>query len=151
LLGMEGRYRDWTILGMFAGFRAGDIIKVHAAHLESRSFGWVLRIPDGKGGVDAVIPAHDSVVAVIQRHAGKVGPIWPILPDTMSCAWSAAARAVGIDGKFHQNRHTYGTRLYETSKDIAVTSRLMRHASLATTMIYTQISQETEFAAVSGL
>lgn len=151
LLAMPGRKHDWTVLGMFAGFRAGDVVRVEHAHLELREYGWALRVPTGKGGVDATIPAHDSVVAVLQKHAGTTGPIWPILPDTMSCAWSAAARAVGVDGRYHQCRHTYGTRLYQTSGDIAVTSRLMRHANLATTMVYAEISGRQEFAAVSGL
>lgn len=151
LLAMPGRARDWSVLGMFAGFRAGDVVRVQASHLESREYGWALRVPTGKGGVDATIPAHDSVVAVLQRHAGSTGAIWPILPDTMSTAWSAAARKAGVQGRFHQCRHTYGTRLYQTTADIAVTSRLMRHASLATTMAYAEISGRQEFAAVSGL
>lgn len=151
LLALPGRERLWTVLGMYAGFRASDIVKVEFAHLESREYGWVLRIPDGKGGVDATIPAHDSVVAALSQYSETTGPIWPILPDTMSVSWSAAARGVGVVGRFHQCRHTYGTRLYQTSKDIAVTSRLMRHANLATTMIYAEISAEQEFSAVSGL
>lgn len=151
LLAMPGRERLWTVLGMFAGFRASDIVKVEYRHLEAREYGWVLRVPDGKGGVDATIPAHDSVVAALSQYSETVGPIWPILPDTMSVSWSAAARAVGVAGRFHRCRHTYGTRLYATTKDIAVTSRLMRHANVATTMIYTEISAEAEFAAVSGL
>ena len=151
LLAMPGRARDWTVLGMFAGLRASDIVQVEHAHLQKRGYGWALRIPNGKGRVDATIPAHDSVVAALARYDGKTGAIWPILPDTMSVAWSAAARAAGVDGRFHQCRHTYGTRLYQSTGDIAVTSRLMRHANLATTMVYAEISGEQEFAAVSGL
>lgn len=151
LLRIEGRARVWTVLGMFAGLRAGDVVKVEFAHLEERGYGWVLRLPHGKGRLDATIPAHDSVVAALAQYRDTDGPIWPILPDTMSTNWTAAAAAVGVAGRFHMCRHTYGTRLYQSTGDIAVTSRLMRHANIQTTMTYAQISGEQEFRAVSGL
>ena len=151
LLGMEGRARAWTVLGQFAGFRASDVVRVEFDHLEEREYGTVLRVPHGKGGLDATLPAHPMVVQALSRSVGTKGPIWSLQAATMSKAWAAAAAEVGVKARFHQNRHTYATRMYQQTHDIAIVSRLMRHASVATTMVYTEIGNEEQFAAVMGL
>ncbi len=151
LLGMEGRARAWTILGQFAGFRASDVVRTEFAHLEEREYGPVLRVPHGKGGLDATLPAHPRIIEALSPYVNTTGPIWPLLPATMSKAWAADAKAVGVKARFHQNRHTYATRMYQSTHDIAIVSKLMRHASVATTMIYTEIGNEEQFAAVMGL
>ena len=151
LLGMSGREREWTALGQFAGFRASDVVRVEFDHLEEREYGTVIRVPHGKGGLDATLPAHPMVVQALSPYVGTKGPIWPLLAATVSRSWSDAAREVGVRARFHQNRHTYATRMYQQTHDIAIVSKLMRHASVATTMIYTEIGNEEQFAAVMGL
>jgi site-specific recombinase XerD len=40
----------------------------------------------------------------------------------------------------HQLRHTFATRVYETTGDLLITQQLLGHASPATTAIYAQVS-----------
>jgi len=60
-------------------------------------------------------------------------------------------RVLGEYVEFHQVRHTFGTRIYRATGDIYLTSRLMRHASVATTQIYAEIADERPRAAVELL
>jgi integrase/recombinase XerC len=56
----------------------------------------------------------------------------------------------GFDRRFgfHALRHTACTKLYHATKDIRLTQRFARHASIVTTMIYTHPSDEDLAAAV---
>jgi integrase/recombinase XerC len=56
----------------------------------------------------------------------------------------------GFDRRFgfHALRHTACTSLYHATKDIRLTQRFARHASIVTTMIYTHPSDEDLAAAV---
>lgn len=52
---------------------------------------------------------------------------------------------------FHALRHTACTNLYRKSRDIRVTQKFARHASVVTTSIYTHPSDEDLFRAVRDL
>lgn len=149
--GLDGRSWDWSVLGMFAGLRASEAAAVEGRHLERRPAGWTLRIPNGKGGTDLAIPAHDQVVEVVQRY-GKAGRLWYVSGHSLSKTWSAAAEDAGLPGlRFHQCRHTFGTTVYRSTRDLLVTQRVMRHASVSTTQVYAQLEDDIQFAAVAGL
>ena len=52
-------------------------------------------------------------------------------------SFSAACRKAGItDFRFHDLRHTFGTRLADAGVDVVKTKELMGHASIVTTMRY---------------
>lgn len=149
--GVDGRTWDWTVLGMMAGLRASEAAAVEGGHLERRPAGWTLRIPNGKGGTDLAIPAHDQVVEAVQRY-GRAGRLWYVSGHALSKTWSAAAADAGLPGlRFHQCRHTFGSAAYRSTRDLLVTQRLMRHASVSTTQVYAQLDDDAQFAAVAGL
>lgn len=52
---------------------------------------------------------------------------------------------------FHSLRHTACSNVYRRTKDIRLTQRFARHASLESTMIYTHTSDEDLLRAVQGL
>jgi integrase/recombinase XerC len=52
---------------------------------------------------------------------------------------------------FHSLRHSACTHLYRATKDIRLTQRFARHASIATTQIYTHTSDEDLLRAVQSL
>jgi integrase len=54
-----------------------------------------------------------------------------------SRAFSEAARRAGVEGRFHDLRHTFASKLANSPEiPIAVTSRILGHADLQTTMKY---------------
>lgn len=142
--------RAWTILGAYAGLRIGEVSLVRGCHLERSDRGRILRIPYGKGGLDASIPAHPRIVEALQPYAEGQDRLWPWWPSAMARRWRAAAASVGIEGRvFHQLRHTYATRLYKaTGGDLLTVASLCRHSSVATTQKYAAIADDRPFDAM---
>lgn len=63
------------------------------------------------------------------------------------------AAKVGIDKDVHPHtlRHTFGTDLYNQTKDIRLVQKMLGHADLSTTMIYTHIIDDDAEEAMKSL
>jgi integrase len=150
LMAGSGPERDWTVLGAYAGLRSAEVVHLYAEDLVTTQHGHAIEV-EGKGNVKSLIPAHPEVVAIFAR-APERGPLWRMKPDSMSGRWSAWAGHLGLPGlRFHQLRHTYGTRLYRLTQDLLLTAEMMRHSNINTTTIYAKLGEGKGYAAVSGL
>ena len=58
-----------------------------------------------------------------------------------------------IDAKLspHSLRHTFGTNIMRASRNIRTTQRLLRHANVTTTQIYTHVDDDETRSAVENL
>ncbi len=67
--------------------------------------------------------------------------------------WSIWQQRAGFERRlpFHCLRHTACTAVYRATKDIRLTQRFARHASVVTTSIYTHASDQDLLEAVRGL
>lgn len=147
----DSREYAWTILGAYAGMRAGEVCTMRGDWLTHGPSGAVLRI-EGKGGVVAEVPAHPKVIEVLRPYQGSHEVIWPLWPQNINRAWQRAARKVGVDGVvFHQCRHSFATRLTRAGVDLLVIANVCRHASVATTQRYAKVADDAPMAAVVGL
>lgn len=142
--------RSWFVLGLFAGLRAMEVSKVRGLDLEQTADGYVLRV-QGKGRVEATVPAHPLVVDVIQREV-VLGRLWNFTPATVSRKASAEMRRLGLPGSFHACRHTFATSILAASNgDITIVADLLRHASIATSMRYAKIADDKPRAVLNLL
>jgi integrase/recombinase XerD len=114
----------------------------------------------GKGGKERVVPlgryAREAIEAYLTRwrpelaNAGSRGALFLNLRGgritRQSCARSLAGhvRAAGIDRpvSLHTLRHSFATHLLEGGADVRVVQELLGHASVATTQIYTLVTEE---------
>lgn len=61
-------------------------------------------------------------------------------------------KRAGVTGTPHGLRHHFGTQVLRASGgDLRTTQRALRHASPATTAIYTQVADEALFRAIGGI
>lgn len=139
-------YRDWFILGCMAGLRAMEVWGMEGEYFMDLGDGrYELRIL-GKGGTDITVPVHPKVAEVFRRNPTQ-GRLWPLSsPNKVSRYACREMRRLGIPearAKFHACRHYFATRVLEASGwDLLSTSKLMRHASVATTQGYTALRRD---------
>lgn len=129
-------------LALFAGFRAHEIAKV-----KGEDFDLVARTVTvtGKGGFTATLPLHHYVLEIayqmprrgywfpgVDRGHQRRESVCGTLKDAMVRA--------GVTGSGHWLRHWFGTALLEAGVDVRVVQTLLRHQNLATTEIYTKVS-----------
>lgn len=132
--------RDWFIIGCKAGLRAMEVANLRGVDLEKVNDGYILRVA-GKGGTDLSIPVADIVAQTILKHETS-GKIWSVTPNRLSKDCSEEMKRLGIPKKtFHACRHYFATNMLERSNgDLLAVRDLMRHSSVATTQVYTQLA-----------
>jgi integrase len=137
----EQPYKDWFILGGMAGLRCMEVAKVRGADLEESDDGPMLRVL-GKGNTDLIIPISPLVAETIKAH-NTLDRLWDIDPNGFSKkAANEMRRILGPNAKhFHSLRHYFATTMLEKSGgDLIAVKELMRHTSVATTQVYTQLA-----------
>ena len=148
------RTRMMVVLAICQGLRVHEVAKFRGEDLAGHS----VRVL-GKGGVDAVIPAHPLVE---QEGNGFPTRGWwfpspsnqgqPVTSGNVSKVISGAFRRAGVSGSAHNLRHYFGTQtLHSSGGNLRVAQEALRHASPATTAIYTQVDDEQVRAAIAGL
>ena len=145
--------RAYVLLAAYAGLRVSEIAQVAGEDFRD---GQVFL--DGKGGIVSSVPLH-PVLLELAATMPERGPWFPstaaaghVSRVAVSLAIGRAMKRAGVAGVPHGLRHHFGTQvLRATGGDLRTTQRLLRHASPATTAIYTQVADETAFRAVAGI
>lgn len=146
------RARAYILLAAFEGLRVHEIAKVRGEDFDGDAL-----YVRGKGGTDAMLPIH-PLVKQLQQGYPLEG--WWFPADTVRGHVSAQAVSATISRVFHkagypvtahQLRHWFGTHTLRTSRDLRVTQELMRHESVSSTQIYTQVAQHSKVEAVRRL
>ncbi|MDX6273664.1 MAG: integrase/recombinase XerD [Frankiales bacterium] len=132
-------------LAAFAGLRCFEIAAVRGEDVQLGAIAR-LRIPEQKGGDEAMVPAHPVIVEAAKSLPPR-GWWFPrqdgrghVHASVITNQGSAFLRAIGIDATMHQLRHSFGTQLYEQTGDLRVVQELMRHRSPTSTALYTEVS-----------
>lgn len=153
---MHHRTRVMILLAALAGLRVHEIAKVRGEDVD------VCRPAlhvEGKGNRHAWLPMHTLLVdaAVTMPAKGWWFPAnrrrlgHPVHAKSVSDIIGNAMRRAGVRGTPHSLRHWYGTTLLHDGADLRTVQELLRHRSLATTQIYTKVSDERRAAAVGRL
>lgn len=147
--GAYTRTRHMILLAVYLGLRAFEIAKFRTEDIDHGS--GTVRVL-GKGNKDRSVPLHPVIAAIASeygpgywfpsRNTNQQGHIhYRSVSDLMT----RAIRRAGItDQKLtgHSLRHTFATELVAGGVDIRIVQELMRHESLQSTQIYTQITIE---------
>ena len=132
--------RHWFILGCCAGLRAMEVSKLRGLDLEEAEGGYILRVY-GKGGTDLAVPVAPIVADLIKSY-GTRDRLFSVTPNKLSSRASKEMKRLGIPKKtFHSCRHYFATTMLEKSGgDLLAVRDLMRHSSVETTQVYTQLA-----------
>lgn len=147
----SGVLLDWVVLMLATGMRVHEVAKIRGEHVEA-DYIYVL----GKGAKDGQIPTNPVVWAMAQRYP-RVGFWFPgreeghIFSRHITSEMTELFRSLGIEGSSHRLRHTFATRLLRSGENLRVVQRAMRHESLATTQIYTEVVDDELVNAVTRL
>jgi len=143
--------RDSAIVHVlaFGGLRVGELCHLHTEDLEFERN--VLHVRSGKGDKDREVVLEERTRAAIDRYlterslSGTPNPrLFPVGPVTVERVVRRAAQAAGIPRKVtpHVLRHTLATALLSRGCDIRYIQKLLGHASVATTQIYTHVDTQ---------
>ncbi len=149
------RTRMMILLAAFVGLRVHEIAKIRGEDID-RSTG-ALTVT-GKGGATKIIALDDVILAELDewprvdwwfpgyKHADR-----PVLGSGVAEAIMRTMKRAGVRATPHQLRHFYGTQLVAGDVNLRVVQELMRHASVASTQIYTGVSFAQQREALSTL
>lgn len=140
LAAADATTRDMMLLALYAGLRVSEIARMRGEVVRPTGL-HVL----GKGGDIEVLPCHPVIADMAGRYPASGywfpgddrGHYRSVYVSRDVCA---VFRRVGIkSGGPHRLRHTYGTRLLQSGRNIREVQRLMRHAGIETTANYTAV------------
>jgi len=143
--------RDSAIVHVlaFCGLRVSELSHLQLEDLEFERN--ILHVRSGKGAKDREVVLEDRTRAAIDRYltdrtlAGESTPrLFAVGPVTIERIVRWAAQTAGIPRRVtpHMLRHTLATALLSRGCDIRYIQKLLGHASVATTQIYTHVDTQ---------
>ncbi|HZY71013.1 MAG TPA: site-specific tyrosine recombinase/integron integrase [Thermoplasmata archaeon] len=133
----------------FGGLRVSELCHLEVTDIEFERN--ILHIRSGKGDRDREVVLDDRGRAAIDRYlteralAGEnVARLFPVGAVTVERVVRRAAERAGIPRRVtpHTLRHTLATTLLSRGCDIRYIQKLLGHASVATTQIYTHVDTQ---------
>lgn len=155
-IAMHHRTKVMILLAALAGMRVAEIAAVKGEDVDLDS-GRIHII--GKGNKRAWVPLHPLLLEVARSMPEKGywfpgnsrRPGLPIRSKSVSDIIGQAMRRADIQGTPHSLRHWYATTLLSEGADLRTVQELMRHSSVQTTQVYTQVPDKRRSEAVGRL
>lgn len=144
--------RCWIACGAFEGMRCQEIAFLAAEDISEDN--GTLEITHGKGQKMRYVPLHPEVLKAIQElPMPEQGRLWPDeTAASISRKGNRFLHGAGVVHTMHQLRHSFASRIYQSSGgDIVLVSGLLGHSSIATTQIYAQADVSKASGVVTGL
>lgn len=134
-----------------AGLRVSEAIALEVEDLQLAGEHPTLRVRNGKGGRDRIVPVHPELAAAFRQvvdfgnvRRGRLvtasrSTAWRWVKDALSRAQDLGGIPAGRWVGTHTLRHSAARHWLASGVPINVVSRWLGHASLQTTLIYLEI------------
>lgn len=155
-------WRDLALVEVLydAGLRAGEACSLRIDEVDLAR-GWI-RVEQGKGGRDRVVPLADPAVVAIEAYLSRGrpallersdGPSYSLFLNMRGRAMTTrdVRRVIqklglaSLEGRPiwpHLLRHSFATHLLEGGADLRSVQELLGHADVGSTQIYTHVTSE---------
>lgn len=154
-LGTRTGIRDRAVLEVFysTGIRLGELctLTIYDADLQGK----MLRINQGKGGKDRVVPLGRHAVRFLREYIGRIRPHFtrknrksrilfvnqqgqPLSKQVVSVMVRTSAQKAGLKKQVsaHILRHTFASMLVKNGADVVAVQKMLGHSDLKTTQGY---------------
>jgi integrase len=161
---LRSDYHPFVRFALVTGLRLGNVVSLLWKQVDWDARTISFRIKSKKpGGEIHYVPVTPAIAAILSvergRHPERVftyvcdrnrhdprcgirqerGQRYPLTHDGWRKAWSAALATAGIeDFRFHDLRHTAGTRALQAYRNLKTVQRMLGHKNIATTLRYTR-------------
>jgi integrase/recombinase XerD len=138
-----------------SGLRVSELVSIRMQDIHYD--GGFLRVL-GKGSKERVVPMNHRAAEKIRRYQMELRPLLvrqtasPYLflsnrgaPMTRQRFWQSLksfGRAAGVDLSPHMLRHSFATHLLDGGADLRSVQKMLGHADIVTTQIYTKVSSD---------
>lgn len=146
------KHRTFLMTLYAAGLRLSECSNLQITDIDSKRM--QLRVACGKGAKERHVPLSPRLLKALRAYwkahrpptflfPGKTSD-QPYAATSIQKAIKTSAKRANIKKRVHPHvlRHSYATGLLEAGLDILTISRLLGHASFATTMIYLHVRRE---------
>ncbi len=152
---MHARTRVMVLLAALAGARVSEVAAFRGEWVDLISGTITIT---GKGEVTRIVPLHHLLRAAAEKMPRRgywfPSPKTPgaaVLGRSVSQIIGRVMRRADVAGTPHALRHWFGSTLVDDGADLRTVQALLGHASLATTQIYTAVSDSRRRAAIGRL
>lgn len=162
--GLRNRAMIEAMLG--AGLRVSEVVALKPAEIDWQA--GQLRVTQGKGGRDRVVPVNANTLAYLQAWDSKRAELkmngrhvffggirtggQKLTTRAVHDMISKLAERAGIEKRVspHTLRHTYATRALDAGLSIREVQELLGHSDVSTTMVYTHVNPEALRRKIQG-
>lgn len=146
-----------VLVALNTGLRKGNILELK---WEQINFDFkFIEVLENKGNKHIMLPLNETLYSFFQQtpESDRIGYVF-INPETrepyvdIKKAWKTALEAAKIEKfRFHDLRHTVGTRLAKENVPVNVIKEILAHSDIKTTMRYVHCTQGAKLEALSKL
>jgi site-specific recombinase XerD len=147
-------FRALAMVMYGAGLRVSEACALRVTDIDATR--GVIHVRHGKGDRERCAMLSERLLLALRSYWAAFRPPRPLLfpaedpskpipTDRVRTAVAAALRASGLGKRVtpHVLRHSFATHLLDTGTDLRVIQALLGHASIRSTMRYTQVSRAT--------
>jgi len=135
----DQEFADLVLMALYTGLRSGELLRLSRKDIDNPP-GFLRITSEQKNRRETRIPIHDALRPIFER-CPQSGRLFGYRDQThVSHLFKKYADKAGITARFHDLRHTYASHLAMAGEDLKSIQELMRHRSIASTMVYAKVS-----------
>jgi integrase len=138
----DNEFADVVLLAAYTGLRSSEILRLKPDDVDNPE-GFLRISSKQKNKKASWIPINDAAREILNRcvSRGMDKVVRFKTRQTLSKKFKKAVRAAGLEPpRFHDLRHTFGSHLAMMDVGEKSIQELMRHKSMASTLVYTHVS-----------